>query len=286
VERLKVGLIGKKSQLGKELIKVLDDEIVSFSSKDLDFCYPHMIKERLTPFKDSLKVIINCAAFNNVDRAETDPNSKLINGSSVKELAKFCKSENILLIHISTDNVFDGIKGNYVETDNENPINAYGRTKLLGEKYIKEYCKNYIILRTSWLFSKDGRNSFIKKIMDQVNSNSPKIYGVSDIFGSPTSALSLANAIKNILNNKKIYKIGEVFHFSNEGIVSRLEIINEILKITGMQEKVEVINVKNDYFKLSANRPQKANLISKKFSNFFNAPIPNWRDELLECLKN
>ena len=139
--RLKVGLIGKRSQLGKELVKVLSKDVISFTSKDLDLCYPDMIKHQLMPYKDSINVIVNCAAFNNVDKAETDPNCELINSISVKELAKFCEFAKILLIHISTDNVFDGIKGNYTETDSVNPINFYGESKLLGEEYIKKYCK-------------------------------------------------------------------------------------------------------------------------------------------------
>ena len=284
--RLKVGLIGKRSQLGRELVKVLSKDVISFTSKDLDLCYPDMIKHQLMPYKDSINVIVNCAAFNNVDKAETDPNCELINSISVKELAKFCEFAKILLIHISTDNVFDGIKGNYTETDSVNPINVYGESKLLGEEYIKKYCKNYIILRTSWLFSKSGSNSFVKKILDQIDSNVSKIYGVSDIYGSPTSASSLAFAIKTILENKKIHRIAEIFHFSNKGNVSRLEIINEILAITGREKNIEVISVKNDFFKLNAKRPVNANLISKKFSNYFNIPIPYWSDELSTCLRN
>jgi dTDP-4-dehydrorhamnose reductase len=285
VGRLKIALIGKKSQLGKELMKVLNEDVIPFTSKDLDFCFPDMIKHHLMPYKDSVKVVINCAAFNNVDQAESDPACKLINSSSVKELAKFCEFAKILLIHISTDNVFDGVKGDYIETDNVNPINAYGESKLLGEEYIKKYCKNFIILRTSWLFSKTGSNSFVKKILDQINSNSFKIFGVSDIYGSPTSASSLAYAIKTILENKKIYGINDIFHFSNQGNVSRLEIINEILAITGKKKSIDVISVKNDFFKLSANRPINANLISNKFSNYFNVPIPHWKDELFTCLR-
>jgi dTDP-4-dehydrorhamnose reductase len=280
-----IGLIGATSQLGRELLKILPYKILSISSNELDFCYPDKILDTLWEYRESLDVLINCAAFNSVDEAENNFNADLINSESVKELAQFCSISNILLIHFSTDNVFDGNKGDYVETDITNPINKYGITKLLGERYIQKYASNYLIIRTSWLYSKEGENSFVRKILHQINSNIPKIYGVTDICGSPTSASSLAQGMKIVLEHRSIFQLKEIFHFSNEGTATKYELIKEIFKITNNNEK-NIIKVNNDFFDLSAPRPRKTNLISTKFSSFFNFKIPNWKDELLLCLKN
>jgi len=157
--------LGKNGQLAKEFQKINQREILYLSSTELDLTCIDSIKFKLEPYHP--KIVLNFTAYNFVDQAEENRDNELINSLAVKEIAEYCNAKNILLIHISTDYVFDGLKGNYTETDSVNPINAYGQAKLNGENFIRDICKKYFILRTSWLYSLYGRNFLItmKKIL-------------------------------------------------------------------------------------------------------------------------
>ena len=206
--------------------------------------------------------------------------SDKINHIALDNLSKICYENEIQLIHISTDFVFDGLKSvPYTELDNPNPINYYGLTKLNGEKKILKYDLNKsIIIRTSWLYS-DLQNNFVSKILDKI-SLQENIRVVDNEFGSPTNAKDLAITILTIIPSLKNNKT-EVYHFSNTGICSRYDLANEINKITEEGVIITPISISN----YNAKRPKFSALDSTKIIRKFDLKIKNWRESLLDHIE-
>ncbi len=230
--------------------------------------------------------IFNFAAYNYVDNAENDEQNTLINSTAVKIIAEYCNDKDIPLLHVSTDYVFDGMQGNYLENDLTNPINEYGRAKLAGESSIQSICKDYIIIRTAWLYS-NGRNNFLNKIKTQFIAEG-NLKGAIDIFGSPTSSDSLAEGILEVFKRleKKNLKSG-IFHFANKGRVSKYQFINAINILLSKklgQEKKDITKVKNIDFELKAPRPYDTSLNVNKFEAEFNFLLPEWEAELSKII--
>ena len=198
-------VIGKHSQTARSLISN-NFEANYLSSNEINFLEINKIKKSLKFF--SPKIIINLASFNQVELAENDPKTFIINTDAVKKIAEYSYDNNCLLIHISSDYVFDGQKKYYQEDDACNPLNNYGLSKLLGEEAIIRVSPKFIILRTSWLYSHyDTENNFLNKVLD-LAKNKNLIHGVNDTFGSPTSVITLAGVIKHIIaeySKKKSY---------------------------------------------------------------------------------
>ena len=233
---------------------------------------------------NKITVIINCAAYTNVDKAESDLElADSINNLAVKKLAEISKFYKIKLIHISTDYVFDGNNNEpYLETDNTKPQTVYGQTKLSGEFAIKEINPaNSIIIRTSWLYSKYGKN-FVKTML-RLAEKKQKIKVVSDQVGSPTNAHDLANTILNILpkiNNKKV----ETFHYSNDGCCSWYEFAEAIFKINKL--KVEMKPLKSEDYITAAIRPLYSVMCNDKIKSQYDISIPNWDESLLNHFRS
>ena len=286
-----ITLLGKNSQLGRSFNNISKMDVDYISSSELDLKKTELISDSLLKYKNN-KILINCAAYNDVEGAELSDDSMLINYYAVKELAKFCSEHMIFLIHISTDYVFDGKGGSYHETDHANPINIYGKSKFLGEKAITDNVDNYLIIRTSWLYSHfKTKNNFLHKMLSRYN-DSKKIYGAIDIIGSPTSSNSLAmglevvidNIIKNqfILNNEN-----KIFHFSDLGRVSRFEFVDEIIRNANKiyNQKMNVEPIKNSFFKLQAQRPADTSLDISMFCKTFKFGANKWDQALKETMK-
>jgi len=275
--------LGKNGQLAKEFQKINKREIVYLSSSELDLRHKDTIKLTLGRYQP--EIILNFTAYNFVDQAEQDPDNELINSIALKEIAEHCKANNIILIHISTDYVFDGVVGNYMETDSTNPINAYGKAKLNGENFIRDICEQYFILRTSWLYSLDGKN-FLTTIIN-LYRNQKDFKGADDLIGTPTSARSLAEAINHLINNMNI-EFG-TYHFANTGKTSKYNflkvIVDRLSQDEGAKQK-DILKVKNEYFKMIAKRPYNTSLKSEKFSHTFNYKIPTWEEELHSIMDN
>lgn len=277
-------ILGKNSQLSKEFCKIYKNKKKILSSKKIDFLNTEKILSILNMHKP--KILLNFSAFNKLDEAEKSKKNYLINAISLKYISIFCKKNKVFLIHISTDNVFDGKRGFYSETSTPKPINNYGKAKLTGEKYIKKYCKKYIIIRTSWLYS-FYKNNFLYKIKKKLqNKRSSFIYGSTDHVASPTSAISLAKAINLIVN---LYLIGKkikfgIYHFSNKGFVCKYTFIKKIYfylkKKNIIKKKIIFVKVKQNHFNLLAIRPKKTVLICTKFERNFKYKINNWSEEL------
>ncbi len=212
---------GANGQLAKTIQKLYktnkDDICFTFVTKlELDITVPNEVKKY---FKNNLvDYCINCAAYTNVEQAEKTPEPAFkVNAEGIKNIAEACKETNTVLIHISTDYVFDGEKESpYLEDDIPNPINEYGKSKLLGEQHIQKQLQQYFIIRTSWLYSNFGKN-FFKTVVKNINEHKDlKI--ITTQKGAPTSTYSLAKFIYFLVGNK-ITNYG-VFHFSDKDIVS------------------------------------------------------------------
>jgi len=287
---MKILVIGKNGQLGRSIQKFISKfnhhEFTLTGREELDLSSSESISKYFNT-NSNFDVIVNCAAFNGVDRAEEEADlADQVNHLAVKKLAEFANSQNAKLIHISTDYVFDGKNESpYLESDNPNPINVYGKTKLLGEKAsLKIMSNNAIIMRTSWVFSEFG-NNFLKTMM-KLGSEKNDINVVSDQIGSPTYASDLAEAILHIISNNNFNKKSfptEVFHFSNIGETSWSDFAKEIFKLANLNCKVTPIS--SDQYPTPAIRPKNSTLSKDKITNHFKLQVPSWQKSLKECLK-
>ncbi|SNR75757.1 dTDP-4-dehydrorhamnose reductase [Lutibacter flavus] len=275
---------GSNGQLGNA-IKELENEYSSYhliftDKKELDISKFDEVQEFV--LKNKIQVIINCAAYTNVDKAEDELDlANEINYLAVENLGFVAKKNGIKLIHISTDYVFDGSSEiPYVENDKTNPKNNYGFTKLKGEEaLIAINPENSIIIRTSWLYSLYGHN-FVKTML-KLFKEKEVISVVSDQIGSPTNADDLAKVILQIIpaiKNKGI----EIYHFANEGKCSWFEFAQEILKNSDANCKIAPISSKE--FKSKALRPKYSLLNTEKIKKTFKIEILNWKESLKRCL--
>jgi dTDP-4-dehydrorhamnose reductase len=262
---LKVLITGKNGQLGstfQELTSSVSDvDFIFKDSKELDITNLSQVEAVLREEKPD--VIINCAAYTAVDRAEEEPEkADLVNHIGVYNLAKNCKDLDIALIHISTDYVFDGEKGAPYEVDDAtNPINVYGKTKLAGELAMRKINPMGCIIRTSWVYSKYGSN-FVKTML-RLGQEKDEINVVADQFGSPTYAPDLANACLSLLRNFKNWQHGtKVYHYSNEGIITWYEFAKKIMKLAELDCQVKPIESKD--YKTLVKRPRNSALFSDK----------------------
>ena len=279
-------VIGKHSQTARSLISN-NFEANYLSSNEINFLEINKIKKSLKFF--SPKIIINLASFNQVELAENDPKTFIINTDAVKKIAEYSYDNNCLLIHISSDYVFDGQKKYYQEDDACNPLNNYGLSKLLGEEAIIRVSPKFIILRTSWLYSHyDTENNFLNKVLE-LAKNKHLIHGVNDTFGSPTSVITLAGVIKHIIaeySKKKI--IPGLYHISDTGRATRYDFIKEVVSfLTKKDHKIdlELVEVGSNFFQSHLSRPQDTSLSNKKFSEVYNYNFSNWKDALTKILK-
>ena len=233
-------------------------------------------------------MIINCAAYTAVDRAENYPEEvDMINHIAVRKIAEIAKSDNIKLIHISTDFVFDGLKQKpYFESDASSPLNIYGKTKLEGENAILSIMKfNAIIIRTSWVYSEYG-NNFVSTIIKLAQKNN-NLNIVSDQMGTPTYAGDLGQAILNIIKNDKFNepnRVTEIYHYSNEGECSWYDFAKEVINISGTQCTINPI--KTEDYPTTAQRPLNSLMSKEKISKEFGLKINFWNDALKICMKN
>lgn len=232
---------------------------------------------------NNINVIINCAAYTAVDKAETDEiNADLINRKAVKKLALVSQELNIKLIHISTDYVFDGRNFKpYCEEFQTNPQGIYGKTKLDGENEMRDINpKNSIIIRTSWVYSSFG-NNFVKTML-RLGKEKESLGVIFDQIGTPTYARDLAKAILDIIpqiNNTKV----EIYNYSNEGVLSWYDFAKEIMKMAKLTCKINPIETFQ--YPTPAKRPHFSLLNKSKIKSKFNLEIPYWKDGLDDCLR-
>lgn len=233
--------------------------------------------------KGNFDFLVNCAAYTAVDKAEEDKDlAHLINEYGPENLAKACQKYNCRLIHISTDYVFDGTSHiPYTETMETNPPSVYGRSKLAGEKAILEQSDTAIILRTSWLYSEFG-NNFLKTML-KYGAERDELRVIFDQIGTPTYAGDLAISILKIIEANKKLSQTEIFHFSNEGVISWYDFAKEIMELSEIN--CTIVAIESHEYPLPAPRPHYSVLNKTKIKSAFNLDIPYWKDSLKVCLK-
>ena len=276
---INVLVTGANGQLGMTLQDISkryvnkEFNFVFVSREELDICSPDAVNTiMLNNFFD---YCINCAAYTNVELAETEKVKAFdINADGAKNLAFFCDRHDITLIHISTDYVFNGKKDiDYDESDNIGPINIYGETKLKGEAYIKLKMQEYYIVRTSWLYSPHGKN-FFNTVMSKLE-NDEHMRIATDQIGSPTSTYALSEAIIHLmLNDSEEFGI---YHVANQGATNWYGFANEIALL---HDKDGITPI--DSYPTIAKRPAFSVLDSNKFERTFNYDMPHWLDSLKE----
>lgn len=235
---------------------------------------------------NNVKIIVNCAAYTNVDKAESDQDfCEFLNAKAPENLAIAMKEVNGLLVHISTDYVFGGDPYNTPckEDQKGTPTGVYGLTKLHGEQNILNSGVDYLIFRTAWLYSEFGKN-FVKTMMN-LTATKPQLNVVFDQVGTPTYAYDLAAAIYNILENRKYEGNIGVYHYSNEGVCSWYDFTKMIAEIAG-NTSCDIQPCHSDEFPSPVKRPAFSVLDKTKVKEAFGLTIPYWTDSLRKCIAN
>lgn len=271
-------VVGAKGQLGQCIQKLSSDyKSLSFlflDSTALDVTKPEDIEAVFK--KNQFDYCINCSAYTNVDKAEEEFElAKNINTLGAKFLAKSCNENKTILIHISTDFVFDGNNNlPYKEDDLTNPLGVYGATKLSGEKEISAVLKEHYIIRTSWLYSSFG-NNFVKTMLRLANEKD-ELNIINDQKGTPTNAHDLAAAIIEIIDSK-VSKYG-IYHYSNTGSTTWFEFAKAVFEMTNTKIKINPVN--SDQYVTKAKRPKYSVLDKTKICSTFKINISDWKESL------
>lgn len=273
---------GANGQLGNEMRRVAltsNHNFIFTDMSELDITKIDEVKELCVV--GNIDVIINCAAYTNVDAAEeNEAIADLVNNIGVRNLAAAAKELGATLIHVSTDYVFKGDKCiPCLETWETDPLGIYGKTKLAGEQSIIATGCNYLIFRTAWLYSKHGKN-FVKT-MQMLTSTKDSIKVVFDQVGTPTFAGDLADIIYHVINTRQLDKQG-IYHYSNEGAISWYDFANEICELSGNTCNIEPCH--SNEFPSKVKRPLFSVLDKTKVKETFDVAIPYWKDSLKKCI--
>ena len=282
---------GAGGQLGNEMQLVAKESKDSFIFTDVCEGYTHLDITSLEDIRkmvkeNDIKCIINCAAWTNVDAAETAGDIvETLNATAPENLAKAMKEVDGLLVHVSTDYVFGGDPYNAPckEDQKGTPTGVYGLTKLHGEEKIIATGVNHIILRTAWLYSEFGKN-FVKTMLN-LTATKPQLKVVFDQCGTPTYALDLAKAINHIVENRLFEGNSGIYHFSNEGVCSWYDFTVKIARLAGNTE-CNIQPCHSNEFPSPVTRPAYSVLDKTKIKETFGINIPYWVDILETCMRN
>lgn len=249
----------------------------------LDITDPGAVRAAVKEYQAD--AIINCAAYTNVDKAETDVDAcRLLNAAAPANLATFMKETGGLLIHISTDYVFDGqARAPYIEEAPTAPTGVYGLTKLEGEQAVQASGCQHIIIRTAWLYSEFGRN-FVKTMLT-LTASRPQLNVVSDQRGTPTYALDLAEVIYGIVEQRKFKGNTGIYHYSNAGECTWYDFARVIAAYAG-HNSCDIRPCTSDEYPSPVKRPSYSVLDKSKISDTFGIAVRQWEDSLKKCLKN
>ncbi len=288
---MKILLFGKIGQVGWELNRTLQPlgEVIALDRRDVDFSKPENLRAIVGEIKPD--VIVNAVAYTAVDKAEAEEAlASRINGVAPGVLAEEALKSNALLVHYSTDYVFDGTKLTpYLETDSPNPINAYGRTKLAGEIAVQSSGCDYLIFRTSWVYASRGHN-FLLTIL-KLAKERDELNIVSDQIGAPTSARLIAETTVNCLQQAMKERLegdfsSGLYHLAASGYTSwhgfAEKIVNEENKVLNLDFKVKAI--KTIDYPTQAKRPMNSRLAVDKLKKDYAVVLPNWAEALESCL--
>lgn len=275
---------GAGGQLGSEIrFLASDNGQTTFrfhTSQSLDITNSKQVRAEIENYKPDY--VINCAAYTAVDMAEDEPDKAIkVNATAVGYLASACKEYHAVLIHISTDYVFDGTGSvPYRPLDTCVPLGSYGNSKRLGEMEILSKEMDAFIIRTSWVYSSYGKN-FVKTMM-RLGADRTELNVVADQFGSPTYAGDLAKALLEIVNSTVKAEGTEIYHYCNQGVCSWNEFAAEIMKVSGLDCEIHPISTSE--YPTKAARPGYSVLDTSSFqARFSSAEVPNWKDALERC---
>lgn len=279
----KVLIIGAGGMLGSDVRERFlkeglreGEDLFPFTHASLDITDAEALMDLMEKIRP--KVVINCAAYTDVDGCESDYKRAFkVNGYGPRLLARLSKIYAYKLVHISTDYIFDGRKGApYTEEDAPNPVNVYGRSKLEGERGVLALADDYLIVRTAWLFGKNGRN-FVRFVVERVKEGG-ELKVIYDQVGSPTYTKDLAEALLQLL--KKSAR--GVFNVVNEGSATRYEIVSKVIRIMGMDAVVE--KVRSEDLQRPARRPSFTVLSTQKL-NSIGIRMRNWEEAVEEYVR-
>lgn len=291
--KMTILVTGSNGQLGMSIRKirheyphaefVFTDIVEDKDTQYLDITDIGQIRRMATEYHP--EAIVNCAAYTNVEKAESDyDNALLINATAVRNLATVANESNILLVHISTDYVFGNEPYNTPcnEERQGTPTGVYGLTKLHGEQAIQELCKRYLIVRTSWLYSEYGRN-FVKTILALMRERE-EIRVVCDQTGTPTYATDLARALLTMVMEYQGEEMSGIYHYSNEGTCSWYDLAMHVKRIEG-NTSCKIVPCRSSEFPSPVTRPAYSVLDKSKVKETFDGKVkvPYWTDSLMEC---
>lgn len=277
----KILVTGCNGQLGRAINQVYANEqveLINTDTNNLDITNENEVMDFVKETKP--EIIINCAAYTNVNKCESDyDNAYQVNAIGPKNLAAAAKETGAKLVHVSTDYVFDGESDKpYLESDATNPCGAYGKTKLAGEEFVKEYEDKFFIIRTAWLYG-DG-NNFVKTMI-KIGKEKGEVGVVSDQFGTPTSALELARMIKSVAETEEY----GIYHGTCEGSCSWAEFATEIFKQAKMPE-VKVNYIRTEDYPTPAKRPAYSVLAKGKLEETGIYKMKKWEDAFTEYMES
>lgn len=275
-------ITGANGQLGNEMRRVSaasSNHYIFTDVAELDITNPDAIRKMVND--NHIEIIVNCAAYTNVDKAEDDYEmADLLNNKAVENLAAAAKEVDATLIHVSTDYVFQGDRNIPCCEDWEtNPLGVYGKTKLAGEQSLQRVGCKYLIFRTAWLYSSFGKN-FVKT-MRQLTADRDSLKVVFDQVGTPTYARDLADVFFKVIEEELFDKQG-IYHFSNEGVCSWYDFAKEICELSGNTCDIQPCH--SDEFPSKVKRPHFSVLDKTKLKSAFNIKVPYWKDSLIKCI--
>jgi dTDP-4-dehydrorhamnose reductase len=280
---LRILLTGKNGQVGSALQRTLPElgEVIALDRSQLDLAQPASVRDAVRAAQPD--VIVNAAAYTAVDQAEREVSQSFAaNRDGPAVLADEAATRGALLIHFSTDYVFDGEKSSpYVETDASNPLNTYGRSKLAGEEAIRHSGCVHLILRTSWVYSKMGKNFLLTML--QLARQRGELRVVDDQHGAPTSSAAVARASTEALARLAVDRsLGGTYHMTAEGSTTWFGFAREIFQQKRMS--VSVVAIRSEDFKTAARRPRNSVLDNGKLAAKFGIRVPTWTAGLREVL--
>ncbi len=281
---MRILVTGANGQLGQEFKNNVSNSNHEFFFKDvneLDITKKKEILNYVTIYK--IQLIINCAAYTNVNESETYKNLAIkVNSNAVKNLIEVCEEKKLKMIHFSTDYVYNSNNMTPIREDsNINPVNYYGISKREGEKIIEKSSSNSIIIRTSWLYSKYGIN-FVKTMIKK-GENEKKVYVINDQFGCPTYSKDLVECTLSMIDSNNFNK-NKTYNFSNEGYTNWYELTKKIFELKRI--KCEVIPVDSNQYKNKAIRPKFSITDKSRIKDIFNISIRRWDEALEEFIIN
>ncbi|MDH5189764.1 MAG: dTDP-4-dehydrorhamnose reductase [Gammaproteobacteria bacterium] len=292
---MKILIFGCSGQVGWELQRHLHSlgEVITFGREQADFSKPEKIRALVRKIKAD--IIVNAVAYTNVDKAESEEElATVINGITPGVLAEEASNGGSLLVHYSTDYVFDGEKTEpYTEIDIPNPVNAYGRSKILGEQEIQSSGADYLILRTSWIYASRG-NNFLRTILRRATEQD-ELSIVNDQIGAPTWARLIAETTEHCLHisaderQNKIFTSG-IYHLASAGDTSWYGFANKIIEHmqSWSDKKITIGNInpiKSTEYKKLVKRPMNSRLKTEKLEKKFGLVMPLWEDSLRLCME-